>query len=205
MARPVSRDNGNDDAEFPSFGPPADRVAPPASWPRRFGARLLDSLILLFPGYLLADVLVVRILDLPVTTMPEQETSEVLLGDVVTAFLLFGLWLAYETHFIVRSGQTPGKMLLDIKVIPVHEDVVPMGVNPGSAVRRAVFLNLPTAAAWAPLVLQFGLNMFVILAVLWPLWDRPLRQGLHDKLVQTRVVHQSQPRFAYPSPDRREQ
>jgi uncharacterized RDD family membrane protein YckC len=205
MAVPVSRDDGNDGAAFPFLGHASDREAPPASWPRRVGARLLDSLILLFPGYLLTDILVLRVMDLPVSTMADTDTGGVLLGDVVAAMMLFGLWLAYETHFIVRSGQTPGKMLLAIKVIPVHEDVVPMGVSPGSALRRAMLLNLPTAAVWGPLVLQFGLTMFFLVAVLWPLWDRPLRQGLHDKIVHTRVVHQSQPRFAYPSPDRYEQ
>lgn len=202
MAIPVSRDDGTFDPVYRPNGLTPEAVSRPSGWARRAGARLLDTLIIVFPGYLAVAVLVQGVMGLPVTLAEDSaaQTSELMLGDVVASFLMFGLWIAYETFFVSHRGQTPGKMLLGIKVIPVNEDTVPLGVDPATAARRAVLLNIVTAAAWAPSPIVFVLNMFVLLAVLWPLWDRPYHQGLHDKIVRTRVVRVAPPRFGSPEP-----
>lgn len=199
MAMRVSRDDGTSDPVFRRTGSGPEATAPPAGWPRRVGARLLDSLLIFFPGYLAVDVVVQRVMGLRLTTSEDllaEETLPLLPGDVIAAFVLFGIWVAYETYFVSRWGRTPGKVLLGIKVIPVNEDIIPLGVNGGDAARRAMLLNLPTAAAWTPSLVITALNLFVLLAVLWPLWDRPYRQGLHDKAARTRVVHVVVPRFS---------
>ena len=185
----------------------ADATAAPAGWFRRVGARLVDTLLVTMFATLVVERLVRDVMQLQVTEPqpvdPEAveqgdiglfeaaagpETTELLLGDVVLALMVFGVWVAYETFFVARSGQTLGKMLLRIKVRPVHEDTVPMGVDPATAAARAVLLNLVTAIAWAPYSVVLLLTLLTLLAMLWPLWDYPARQGLHDKIVRTVVV-----------------
>lgn len=202
MAMPVSRDDGTNDAVFRRNGSGPEATAPPAAWMRRVAARLVDTLLLLFPGSIIVQVLVGRVMGLPMTTFESMdelaagETAPLLVGDIAAAFVLFGFWVAFETYFVTRWGRTPGKMLVGIKVIPVNEDIIPLGVTTGDATRRAVLLNLPTAAAWTPSVVVGALNLFVLVAVAWALWDRPFRQGLHDKIVRTRVVQIVAPRHS---------
>ncbi|QVQ52119.1 RDD family protein [Spiractinospora alimapuensis] len=199
---PVSRDDGTNDAVFRpnGFGPEA--TAPPAGVARRVAARLIDTLLLMFPSSLLIQVLVDRVMGLPMTTLESLEeiaeggASPLFVGDIAAAFILFGLWVGYETYFVTRWGRTPGKMLVGIKVIPVNEDIIPLGVTAGDASRRAMLLNLPTAAAWTPSLVINTLNVLVIVSAAWALWDRPYRQGLHDKIVRTRVVQIVAPRHS---------
>jgi uncharacterized RDD family membrane protein YckC len=82
---------------------------------------------------------------------------------------------AYYPYFWVRSGQTPGKRLLHLKV--VRCDGQPLSW--GTAIGR--YLGYIVSAL--PLYLGF----------LWILWDRN-KQGFHDKIAGTVVVRTCQPR-----------
>ncbi|MDM4721221.1 RDD family protein [Micromonospora sp. WMMA1363] len=112
-------------------------------------------------------------------------------GGLQIAILLIAtaLWLAYEVPSTASRGQTFGKRVLGLKVLPVSVDA-PLGF--GRALRRWNTLGLPT-------LLWFCCIGFVLQLIdaVSPLFDHPLRQALHDKRAQTVVVQL--PRTAAPN------
>lgn len=99
-----------------------------------------------------------------------------LLG-VMALLILLSLLFAYvyEVKMMFRSGQTVGKRVMKIKVIPIDPNQT---LTRGHAVKR--FLVQHVAAAFLP-----GLSL---VDGLWQLWDQPYRQCLHDKFADTVVI-----------------
>ncbi|MBG0826750.1 RDD family protein [Planomonospora sp. ID67723] len=97
--------------------------------------------------------------------------------------IAFGAYTLYDYASHARSGRTAGKKAMGIRVVP-YGAAAPA---PSALMKRAVLcpgvllasgiplLNLPAA------VLGFAAGLFILL-------DRPLQQGLHDKLAGTVVV-----------------
>jgi len=79
--------------------------------------------------------------------------------------------IGYAVYFWTTSGSTPGKSLMGLKVVSAETGEV---VDPGTAVLRYVGYIVSSL----PLALGF----------LWVLWDEN-RQGWHDKIAKTVVVH----------------
>ncbi len=80
------------------------------------------------------------------------------------------LFVLYDWYFWTRyNGQTPGKMVMKLKV--VKKDGSPIG--DADAIVRAVVWHFGAAA--------FGIGL------LWAIWDDN-RQGWHDKMAGTYVV-----------------
>ncbi|MBO4208836.1 RDD family protein [Micromonospora echinofusca] len=104
-------------------------------------------------------------------------------GGLQVAILLIAtaLWFAYEVPSTANRGQTLGKRILGIKVVTLGEDPA---VGFGRSFRRWNTLGLPTLLWYC---CGLGLVLQLIDAVS-PLFDRPLRQALHDKRAQTVVV-----------------
>lgn len=101
--------------------------------------------------------------------------------QVVILLVAAALWFAYEVPALANSGQTFGKRLMGIKVVPLTADE-PLGF--GRSLRRWNLLGLPT------LLWCCGLGFLLqLLDCVFPVFDRPLRQALHDKRAQTVVVH----------------
>jgi uncharacterized RDD family membrane protein YckC len=105
-------------------------------------------------------------------------------GDFLVAILLLegGIFLfalvvqyLYEVEMMFRSGQTVGKRVMKLRVVPI---------DPNRRMTRG-------AAATRYLV-QFVVGIFVpffqLLDGLWMLWDKPFLQTLHDRAAQTVVV-----------------
>lgn len=94
--------------------------------------------------------------------------ASIVLGAAFT-YLYFG------EYQLSKDGQTVGKRVMKIKVIPV---------DPAQSLTR-----LDLVKRWA---LQWLVGMFVplfqFLDGLWQLWDKPLQQCLHDKAAATVVV-----------------
>lgn len=177
----------------------ADRTGPrPSGWWRRVAARLVDSVLLILP-MLLVELVVRGPLRIPVSEPPTEpgqvvdQSVHALPGDILLAFLLFAMWVGYETFFLSRWGQTPGKMLMGIKVVPASDPAGTLRLPASAAATRSMLLNLFTAVAWAPQALVYGVFVLTLVAMLWPLLDFPRRQGLHDKLVATMVVRAAPP------------
>ncbi|WP_027644293.1 RDD family protein [Salinispora oceanensis] len=103
-------------------------------------------------------------------------------GSLQIAILLIAtaLWMAYEVPSTASRGQTFGKRVMGLQVLPVSA-VAPLGF--GRALRRWNLLGLPTLGWFC--CIGFLLQLIDSLS---PLFDRPLRQALHDKRAQTVVV-----------------
>ncbi len=155
---------------------PADR-ARPAGFVSRALAFLCDVLIVTLGSVVLGGViaLVLNFFHLGV-----QEFRADSSGELVQLFrtLTLALTVAVELLFIPLyfvvfwrlTGATPGKMLMGLRV--VHDDTAKIGWPRGVLRYAGYFLSA------LPLFLGF----------FWVLGDRQ-RQGWHDKLARTRVVH----------------
>ncbi len=113
-----------------------------------------------------------------------QPDPSVMFSDLVLPVLLLELGLlvflliAYYVYYVEvmhRSGQTVGKKVMKIQVVPL---------DPAATLTRGM-------AAKRYLVEVIGGSLvpfFVYLDGLWQLGDKPYQQTLHDKFAQTVVV-----------------
>ncbi|MGW9398527.1 RDD family protein [Streptomyces sp. NPDC055642] len=87
------------------------------------------------------------------------------------------LYIAYDTFMTARSGQTLGKKWLRLRVADLAD-----GSNPSvqTSLTRAAVLWLPFAFCCA--------CIWTAIAGGWSFFDRPYKQGLHDKAARTVVV-----------------
>ncbi|MFY1634617.1 RDD family protein [Solwaraspora sp. WMMB335] len=94
--------------------------------------------------------------------------------------LAAAIWWAYEVPATANTGQTLGKRLTRLKVVTVEPDG---RFGFARSFRRWNTLGLPT-------LLWFCCVGFVLQLIdcVFLLFDRPLRQALHDKSAQTVVV-----------------
>jgi uncharacterized RDD family membrane protein YckC len=100
--------------------------------------------------------------------------------EIVIIVLAAALWFAYEVPAIAGNGQTLGKRLMRIKVMRL-ESTEPIGF--GRAIRRWNLLGLWTFLWYC------GIGFLVQIVVsLSPLFDWPLRRGIHDRSAATVVV-----------------
>lgn len=87
------------------------------------------------------------------------------------------LYMAYDTYFTSRTGQTVGKQLLKLRTANLDNGATPSVQT--SLVRAAVL--------WLP----FSFCCYCIWTAIsggWSFFDKPYKQGLHDKAAKTVVV-----------------
>ncbi|MFE0257907.1 RDD family protein [Streptomyces sp. NPDC059010] len=87
------------------------------------------------------------------------------------------LFIGYDTFMTVRSGQTLGKKLLNMRVANLEDGATP---STQSALTRAAVLWIPFAFCCA--------CIWTAICGGWSFFDRPYKQGLHDKAAKTVVV-----------------
>ncbi|GAA3493037.1 hypothetical protein GCM10019016_001350 [Streptomyces prasinosporus] len=87
------------------------------------------------------------------------------------------LYTAYDTFLTARSGQTLGKRLLKLRVADLADGSTP---SAQTSLTRAAVLWLPFAFCCA--------CVWTVIAGGWSFFDRPYKQGLHDKAARTVVV-----------------
>jgi uncharacterized RDD family membrane protein YckC len=109
---------------------------------------------------------------------PPERSSTLL---VIVLFLAAALWFAYEVPAHANTGQTLGKRLFGIKVMRMESDE-PLGFR--RSIRRWNIMGLATIA-WPCYGLGFVLQF---VDAIWPTFDRPMHQALHDKSAVTVVV-----------------
>lgn len=166
-------------SDLPSYPPDAAERedAPPspggereyASWGRRAGAYLLDTLIIVVVVLVIA--LVVGII---VGASSDAETgviSAALLGYLLTLVLPFPYFTFFHGD---PRGQTPGKRAVGIRVVREERED---SIGYGRALGRYAITVLFAWLLLLPLLLDY----------LWPLWDDK-NQALHDKVVSSFVV-----------------
>ncbi|HEX2772324.1 MAG TPA: RDD family protein [Micromonosporaceae bacterium] len=109
---------------------------------------------------------------------PDPRSDYLLMAIVL---ITAALWLAYEVPAVANGGQTIGKRLAGVKVVPMADED---RVGFGRSLRRWNTLGLPVFL-WYCCGIGFLLQLVDCGYVLA---DRPLRQALHDKRAQTVVV-----------------
>ncbi|KJK36747.1 membrane protein [Streptomyces variegatus] len=87
------------------------------------------------------------------------------------------LYIAYDTVMTARTGQTLGKKLLRLRVANLDNGATPSVQN---ALTRAAVLWIPFAFCCA--------CVWTAISGGWSFFDRPYKQGLHDKAAKTVVV-----------------
>ncbi|MER7900272.1 RDD family protein [Streptomyces sp. NPDC096046] len=87
------------------------------------------------------------------------------------------LYIAYDTVMTTRTGQTLGKRLLNLRVANLDNGATP---SVQTALMRAAVLWIPFAFCCA--------CVWTAISGGWSFFDRPYKQGLHDKAAKTVVV-----------------
>ncbi|MFK4064939.1 RDD family protein [Streptomyces sp. NPDC029674] len=87
------------------------------------------------------------------------------------------LYIAYDTFMISKTGQTLGKKWLGMRVANLNDGATP---TVQTALARAAVLWLPFAFCCA--------CVWTVICGGWSFFDKPYKQGLHDKAAKTVVV-----------------
>jgi uncharacterized RDD family membrane protein YckC len=163
--------------EQPIARPSGWEGRPLASWGSRVAAQVIDWIILLIPGAILAAVVIGAALN------DDSSWWAIVGGAALSVAIFAALSLLYAPLLMMRSGarngQTLGKQMIGITV--VRDSGEPLGFG-YSALREVVVKNLAVgiASTIIPFIPWFLDNF-------WPLWDDQNR-ALHDMAVQTHVV-----------------
>ncbi|MFD0315281.1 RDD family protein [Streptomyces flavalbus] len=152
---------------------PADPLAgmpPLADSGRRVLARLIDMVLVGLVVWLVTWPLGIG--EYNVDT-DEFETASTFGQSIVAAVL----YIAYDTLMTARTGQTLGKKWLKLRVANLDNGNTP---STQTSLMRAAVLWIPFAFCCACL--------WTAVAGGWSFFDRPYKQGLHDKAAKTVVV-----------------
>lgn len=160
----------------------------PANFFQRFAAYATDTLILLF-----IMVMVQMLLGLDI-----EEG-----GDGV-AIINLGVSTAYFTYFHFRYGATPGKRLMEIRVVGINGASLTLlqaflRYAPYSlAAALSVLLQVDPQATEHPPATELFFSLFIgwHIASITLFFMRVDRRTLHDLLAYTQVTYQPQPRQA---------
>ncbi|MEU1007838.1 RDD family protein [Streptomyces sp. NPDC005890] len=157
----------------PYGGYPADPLAgmpPLADSGKRTLARIIDMILVGIVVWLLTWVFGVREYTV--------DSDRVEVGrSVAQSVIAAVLYVAYDTFMISRSGQTLGKKWLGMRVANLEDGATP---TVRSALLRALVLWLPFAFCCA--------CIWTVVSGGWSFFDKPYKQGLHDKAAKTVVV-----------------
>jgi uncharacterized RDD family membrane protein YckC len=184
-------------------GPATPDGQPLAGFGQRVGAFLLDWVIQTVTAAILGAYFLIHTFtsyfNAVTTTMNQAQAGQqpdfgTVLASIDRTQLLFYsivqiiVFVVYQTVFLSRSGQTPGKMAVGISVRLRERP----GPPPLDAVLRRV--GLPVGLFVLQLLPFIGIGALVtrVLDLLWPAWDTN-RQALHDKVAGTNVVVGKQP------------
>lgn len=154
----------------PGVAPSGQPLAQPTD---RLIARIIDAVLITVVTIVLIGLLVgVGI----AATQGDSGLAEVAITVLAIMIypLIFGAHYLYEVEYAKRTGQTFGKKMMKIAVVPL---------NPHQPLARGILAKRWLVTLGCGFVPGLGL-----LDALWCLWDEPLKQCLHDKWPQTVVV-----------------
>ncbi|MFB0619757.1 RDD family protein [Streptomyces sp. AGS-58] len=151
-------------------GDPLAGMPPLADSARRTLARIIDMVLVGVVVWLLTLAFGPRVYSI--------DNDRVQVGrSVAPAVILAVLYVLYDTVMISRSGQTLGKKWLAMRVADLDNGSTP---SVRTALIRSLVLWLPFAFCCCCL--------WTAIAGGWSFFDRPYKQGLHDKAAKTVVV-----------------
>ncbi|MDX3521653.1 RDD family protein [Streptomyces scabiei] len=152
---------------------PLAGMPPLADSGKRVLARIIDMILVGLVVWLLAWAF--RISQYTVDS-DDFEFGKSLAQEALAAVL----YIAYDTVLTVRNGQTLGKKLLKLRVADLNDGSTP---STQTALIRAAVLWIPFAFCCA--------CIWTAIAGGWSFFDKPYKQGLHDKAAKTVVVSTS--------------
>ncbi|MER6030621.1 RDD family protein [Streptomyces sp. NPDC001851] len=154
-------------------GYPADPLAgmpPLADSGRRTLARIVDMILVGIVVWLLTWAFGVR--------EYQVDGDQVEVGrSVAQSVIAAVLYIAYDTFMMARHGQTLGKRWLGMRVANLDDGATP---SVQANLIRALVLWLPFAFCCA--------CIWTAISGGWSFFDKPYKQGLHDKAAKTVVV-----------------
>ncbi|WP_408996546.1 RDD family protein [Streptomyces scabiei] len=170
MARvdPEPPDSASGTGPYPND--PLAGMPPLADSGKRVLARIIDMILVGLVVWLLAWAF--RISQYTVNS-DDFEFGKSLAQEALAAVL----YIAYDTVLTVRDGRTLGKKLLKLRVADLDDGSTP---STQTALIRAAVLWIPFAFCCA--------CIWTAIAGGWSFFDRPYKQGLHDKAAKTVVV-----------------
>ncbi|WP_181874696.1 RDD family protein, partial [Marinitenerispora sediminis] len=174
-------------AGVPGGRPPGDPRL--ADWGSRALARLIDGVIVLVPGSIVAVIIGAAWVGGQVVMSDIAFSSGERNFGIVFSIVVYLLSVAFDTVCLRRWGRTPGKAALKLRVAVVGGTGRPGEVPVAQVLVRAAVYNLVNLFVWTHVGVQSLLFLlFLVFVALWPLWDTPNRQGLHDKIGRTVVL-----------------
>ncbi|MCT2279673.1 RDD family protein [Micromonospora chalcea] len=175
-------------APAPLPPPVAPNGQPLASFGDRLIAYLIDTavamavtMVLLLPVFLLVFFRMIDEIEQAGPNGPEPVDLwtnmflPLLAAELGVLLLMLVFYWIYHVEYARRTGQTLGKKVMKLRIVPVQPDAT---LSRGMLGKR-----------WA---VEFAGGMFVpflsYLDGFWQLWDKPWQQCLHDKFAGTVVV-----------------
>ncbi|GAA1242506.1 hypothetical protein GCM10009665_36610 [Kitasatospora nipponensis] len=145
----------------PAYGQHVPGTRTLASPGDRFLARLIDAAVLLIPVILVWTVVTAAA------------------GYFVASILIGAIYAGYDALMLLtQNQQTVGKKAMKLRVVSL--------AHGGRPTDNELFVR--AAVYGGPLVVYCLGNLFYLVNVLFPLWDKPFQQALHDKAAKTVVV-----------------
>lgn len=151
-------------------GDPLAGMPPLADSGKRVLARILDMILVGIVVWLLSWAFGTNEFDVD----PDEVQYGKSFGQSLLAAVLY---IAYDSFMISRTGQTLGKKWLGLRVANLNDGATP---TLQTALVRAAVLWLPFAFCCA--------CIWTAICGGWSFFDKPYKQGLHDKAAKTVVV-----------------
>ncbi|WP_030793431.1 RDD family protein [Streptomyces sp. NRRL S-920] len=149
---------------------PLAGMPPLADSGKRVLARIVDMILIGIVVWLLSWLFNTSEYDVD----PDKVNTGKSFGQSLLAAVLY---IAYDTLMISRTGQTLGKKWLGMRVANLNDGATP---SMQTALARAAVLWLPFAFCCA--------CIWTAICGGWSFFDKPYKQGLHDKAAKTVVV-----------------
>ncbi|MFK0017799.1 RDD family protein [Streptomyces sp. NPDC090798] len=154
----------------PYGGDPLAGMPPLADSGKRTVARIIDMILVGIVVWLLSWAFGVTEYNMNADKIQYSRG----LGQSVIAAVLY---VGYDTIMISRSGQTLGKKLFNLRVANLDDGSTP---SVQTTLVRSLVLWIPFAFCCA--------CIWTAIAGGWSFFDKPYKQGLHDKAAKTVVV-----------------
>ncbi|MEV5982277.1 RDD family protein [Streptomyces sp. NPDC052114] len=151
-------------------GDPLAGMPPLADSGKRVLARIIDMILVGIVVSLLSWLFGTAEYDID----PDKVNTGKSFGQSLVAAVLY---IAYDTFMVSKSGQTLGKKWLGMRVANLNDGATP---SMQTALARAAVLWLPFAFCCA--------CIWTAISGGWSFFDKPYKQGLHDKAAKTVVV-----------------
>jgi len=153
--------------------PPMQRLKPAGFW-RRLGAYFIDGIII---GFICFPVNLFAQLIIPLASQAGADSGGVMAGALILSGLLqmvtyFGAQFLYAGYFLSKKGATPGKLVLNLKVI-----------------NNSTGANLSFVQGGLRSALGYLVSSLVIFIGFLMIAFRADKRGLHDLIFDSHVWH----------------